>query len=44
MDPNDLEIIVNNKDNAQSKQNCIKIEEGNTSEIEFTSHSDLTHK
>jgi len=34
MDQNELEIIVKNKENAKSKQNCIKIEEGNASEIE----------
>jgi len=34
MDQNELEMYVKNKPHKQSKGNCIKIEEGNISEIE----------
>lgn len=39
MDQNELEIIVKNKEGAKDKQNCIKIQEGNTSEIEYMNNN-----
>lgn len=43
IDQNELEIMVSAKTITDKKQNCIKIQEGNTDEIEY-SHSNNTHK